>query len=286
VVSIRCDACGERFDVLRGPVTQLTTPGPDERSATHYVATDGWLLHSCDIDETGAEPPGLPMNGHKGSGAAVAVHDSSDRPSEPVSIRYATADDVARIAQIVGGEPGDDVVSLMGSVELARRYRAEMVALEQIPNPARPTVVAQQRGRVVGTLQYRLGNSGRHGQLARLRLLLKFLGPLGVLRRARKLLATRRVYIPIPEDSLYITNVHVETASQGHGIGAGLLDWAEQEAIRVGARLMTLTAAANNPAIRLYERHGFTITLTATDADYARLLDVPGRVLMEKTLES
>jgi ribosomal protein S18 acetylase RimI-like enzyme len=225
-------------------------------------------LHSCDIDETGAAPPGSP-----------------DHPAEPVSIRHATADDVARIAEIVGGEPGDDIVALMGSVELARRYRADLVALEQIPNPARPTVVAQQRGRVVGTLQYRLGNRGRHGQLARLRLLLEFLGPLGVLRRARKLLASRQVYIPIPEESFYITNVHVETASQGHGIGTGLLDWAEQEAIRVGARLMTLTAAANNPAIRLYERHGFTITLTATDADYARLLDVPGRVLMEKALE-
>ena len=204
----------------------------------------------------------------------------------PVSIRFATSEDVGRIVEIIKSDPGDDTIVLMGSVELARRYRERLVELERIPNPSRVTVVAQRPDRVVGMLQYRKGNGGRHGQLAHLRLLVSLVGLLGVLRRGRRLYARRRVHIPIPADSFYITNVHVETASQGQGIGGRLLEWAEREAIVLDARLMTLTTASNSRAIPLYERHGFTITSTATHPDYERYLHVPGRVLMEKVLGS
>jgi ribosomal protein S18 acetylase RimI-like enzyme len=203
-----------------------------------------------------------------------------------VSIRSATSDDVGRIVEIVNGEPGEDAIALMGSVELAHRYRERMVELEGIPNPSRVTVVAEASGRVVGLLQYRLGNTGRHGRLAHLRVLASLLGPIGVLRRAPCLWARTRVGLPIPVDSFYITNVHVENASQGQGVGSQLLRWAEHEAIRHGARLMALTTISNSAAIPLYERNGFTITRTATHPDYERRLHVPGRVLMEKVLDS
>jgi ribosomal protein S18 acetylase RimI-like enzyme len=95
-----------------------------------------------------------------------------------------------------------------------------------------------------------------------------------------------RVQIPIPEESFYLTLVHVETSRQGDGIGSRLLEWANQEAARLGARRMTLTTMSNSPAIGLYERNGFTITTTAAHPDYERRLNVPGRVLMEKVLGS
>src|SRR5438445_2998701 len=100
------------------------------------------------------------------------------RPSDPVrtrmtavSIRSATSGDVGRIVEIINGEPGDDAIALMGSLELAHRYRERLVELERIPNPSRVTVVAEASGRVIGLLQYRIGKRGRHGRLAHLRVL-------------------------------------------------------------------------------------------------------------------
>ena len=80
--------------------------------------------------------------------------------------------------------------------------------------------------------------------------------------------------------------MHVETASQGQEIASRLLEWAEQEAIRLGARLMTLNTTLDSSAIRVYERDGFIVTRTATHPSYERHLHVAGRVLMEKQLSS
>jgi hypothetical protein len=47
---------------------------------------------------------------------------------------------------------------------------------------------------------------------------------------------------------------------------------------------MTLTTHTANPARRLYERKGFTVTRTATDPRYERYTGIQGRVLMEKAI--
>jgi len=199
-----------------------------------------------------------------------------------VLIRPATADDVARIVEIVNGEAGGETVALMGSPELAREYRRKLVEHEGIPNPDRVTAVAQEGDRVVGVIQYRFGDRGGHGRFAHLRILASLVGPLGVVRRAPRLIARLRAQIHIPEDALYLTLVHVATASQGEGIGTCMLEWADREAKRLGARRMCLTTTLDNPALKLYERNGYIVTKTADNPVYARRLGVPGRVLMEK----
>jgi len=78
--------------------------------------------------------------------------------------------------------------------------------------------------------------------------------------------------------------VHVDPAQHGEGVGNELLEWAEWEAHRVGARRMTLVTTMTNPARAWYERHGFVPTATATDARYERYAGVPGRVLLEKSI--
>jgi GNAT superfamily N-acetyltransferase len=203
-----------------------------------------------------------------------------------VSIRLATADDVPRIVEIVNSDTGDETIALMGSEELAGAYRQKLVEHEGIPNSERVTAVAEADDRVVGVIQYRFGDRGQHGRLAHLRILASLVGPLGVLRRAPRLVARMRAQIPIPPGSFYLTLVQVDPAYQGDGVGTCMLEWSNAEAKRLGARRMSLTTTLTNPAIKLYERCGYSITTTAAPPSYARRLQVGGRVLMERSSAS
>ena len=199
------------------------------------------------------------------------------------SIRLATADDVSRIIELVNSDTGDETVALLGSVELAGAYRQKLIEHEGIPNPERVTAVAEVDGRVVGVIQYRFGDRGQHGRFAHVRILASLIGPIGVLRRAPRLVARMRAQIPIPPDSFYITLVQVEPAYQRDGIATCMLEWINAEAKRLGAHRVRLTTTLTNPAIKLYARCGYSITTTAAPPSYARRLHVGGRVLMERS---
>jgi ribosomal protein S18 acetylase RimI-like enzyme len=47
---------------------------------------------------------------------------------------------------------------------------------------------------------------------------------------------------------------------------------------------MCIETGVTNPARRLYERHGFRVIETKTDARYERLTRSPGRILMTKDI--
>jgi GNAT superfamily N-acetyltransferase len=196
----------------------------------------------------------------------------------------ATTADIDRVAQILHAEPGAEAIAFMGNVELARRYGEALVRRDGIPNPARSTVVAQRAGEVVGVLQYALGSGRAHGRLEHMRVLASVVGPFGVVRRLPAIRARARVEIAVPPASFHIANLHVDAAHHSEGIGNELLEWAEWEAIRVGARRMVLITTTTNPARPWYERHGFVPTVTATDGRYERYAGVPGRVLLEKSI--
>jgi len=205
-------------------------------------------------------------------------------PVGSISIRPAGAEDVRRIAEIIHGEPGNESVALTGGVDRARRFGNGLVALDEIPNASKPTVVAESDGRVVGVLQYSRGQTGTPITLGHVRLAVSVMGPIGVLRLLPRLRARSKVDMPIPVDSFYVAELHVDPEVRGNGVGGQLLDWAEQEAKRLGDRRMTLTTTASNPARHLYERKGFTVTKQATHPSYERFSGIPGRVLMEKQL--
>jgi GNAT superfamily N-acetyltransferase len=203
-----------------------------------------------------------------------------------ISIRSATSADIARIKEIrlQAAYPGH--VALMGSIERAQRYSARRVKLDRIPNDARVTVVAEVSDRVVGVLQYTYGSDVTGMWLARLWLLVSLLGPIGLVRRLPFLRARERVKISVPPDAFRMFNLQVDTAHQSRGIGSQLLQWADDEAMRLGATRMALLTDSMSPAIRLYERNGYVTTRTATDVQYERLTHDPGRVLMEKDLDA
>jgi GNAT superfamily N-acetyltransferase len=200
-----------------------------------------------------------------------------------LSLRLATADDAAFVAEILYADPGTESVALLGSAELAREYGKRLVELEEIPSPTRITVVAETPDRaIVGVLQYTRGAGGGHGRLAHLRILLQLIGPIGVLRRLPHMRGRTRVEIPVPPEAMRIATLYVDPNHQSGGVGRALLDWAEEEARRIGADRLVVVTLVTSAAIPWYERRGFVCTRTATDPSYERYLGAPGRVLLEK----
>lgn len=59
----------------------------------------------------------------------------------------------------------------------------------------------------------------------------------------------------------YIVRICVRASVRGRGIGSQLLAVAEREALGHGCDCIWLWAWAQNPACRLYERHGFRVEL-------------------------
>jgi len=201
-----------------------------------------------------------------------------------VSIRPATADDIPRIEQIRLQHVYPGHLALMGSDDRAMRYSSGRTKLDRIPNAAKVTVVAEVDGTVEGVLQYTFGSDAPRAGFDHARLLFSLLGPLGLVRRLPVLRARERVKIPVPADAFRVFNLQVDIAFRCRGIATQLLDWAEDEARRLDAPRMALLADSTSAAVRLYERNGYRTTVRATDHDYERYTEDPGRVLMEKDL--
>jgi ribosomal protein S18 acetylase RimI-like enzyme len=201
-----------------------------------------------------------------------------------VIIRPATTSDVERIAEIMHGDPGPDLVGLVGDPERARAFGRGLVMLERIPNPTRPTVVAESGGAVVGLLQYTLGTAATDVNLERVRLALRVAGPVRLARAVPRLRARQRVDVMPPPDAFYVAELHVDPTRRSEGIGARLLAWADDEATRLGRTHMALNTYSTNRARHLYDRAGYRVTHERTDPRYERYTGIPGRVLMEKRL--
>lgn len=201
-----------------------------------------------------------------------------------VIIRPAAARDVERIAEIMHGEPMPELLALVGDPERASKFGKGLVMLERIPNAARPTVVAERDGAVVGVLQYTLGPSDQGVTMEGVRLALKVAGPVRFARGLPRLRARQRVELVPPPEAFYVAELHVDPARRSEGVGARLLAWADDEAARLGRTSMALTTHSSNRARHLYERAGYVVTGERTDPGYERYTGIPGRVLMEKRL--
>jgi GNAT superfamily N-acetyltransferase len=199
-------------------------------------------------------------------------------------IRPATARDVERIAEIMHGDPGPELLAIVGDRSLARAFGKGLVVLEHIPNAARPTVVAESDGGVIGVLQYTIGTSDAGVTMERVRLALRVAGPVRLVRAIPRLRARQRIELMPPSDAFYVAELHVDPARRSEGVGARLLSWADEEAARLGRPRLALTTYSTNRARHLYERAGYVVTRDRTDPAYERYTGIPGRVLMEKQL--
>ena len=85
-------------------------------------------------------------------------------------------------------------------------------------------------------------------------------------------------------NSFYIAELDIDPRYRSRGIGAALLQLAEEQARAQNCDTISLVTDIINPAQHLYERAGFRIVETKRDAEYERWSASPGRVLMVKYL--
>lgn len=199
-------------------------------------------------------------------------------------IRPARESETARIAEIIFGDPPPESVWMTGSTRRARELGKVMVAMNGEMG-WQNTTVAEIEDRVVGILQPALGGGGgvKVGPALILQTL-RIIGPFSILGVLQRMKVRERLNFARQEGAYHIAELHVDEALRGQGIGGALLDHAEVEACRAGHGQMSLVTAIANPARRLYERHGFVVTETKTDAEYESGTGSEGRVLMVKEL--
>jgi len=195
-------------------------------------------------------------------------------------VRPARAEDLDAIVAIQHSKPTAEIIGLAGSPSRARRLGRALALSDGILDPDRPVVVIDGAVDPVAFMSYSIGptDSGKlsPGLIVRA---MAALGP-GVVRLPHRLAVLRRVRIVAPEHSFYIAELHVHPEHRGQGLGGQLLSWSSRKCVELGLEQRSLVTGASNPAIHLYERHGFTIVETTTDAEYERIFGRAGRVLM------
>lgn len=198
-----------------------------------------------------------------------------------LTIRAARQSEIDRIGEIIFADPPPESVWMTGSKARAIAFGLALTKLA-CETGWRNTVVAETDHGVVGILQ--VGGEGVKVGPALAFHALRIVGPFGAPGLIRRMNVRQRVNFSPPDGSYHIAELHVDEALRGQGIGGALLDHAEAEARRIGRPMMSLVTATSNPARRLYERHGFEVTETKTDAEYEAGTGSAGRILMLKRL--
>ena len=202
---------------------------------------------------------------------------------EGLTIRKATAGDLEHIAELVAGDPGQEAIALAGCREAARNFGMALVRLPDSPQGWAASTLAELDGRAVGVVQTSNGEASFRLTPRLLRLAVRVFGA-GLVAVLGRYQARRRVDIPHPKDSLHIEELQVDPGYRSRGIGGALLERVEAQARERGLQTISLNTTTVNPARNLYERHGFRVAETRTDAAFERYTGIPGRHLMLKEL--
>jgi GNAT superfamily N-acetyltransferase len=134
-------------------------------------------------------------------------------------------------------------------------------------------VVADDEGAVVGFAWF---SERAVSMRAGVRAAVAGWGWAGPIRLAVRGWPRQLVEISMPE-GLKLIELQAHPSRRGTGVGSALLAHVVGEARH---RSISLTTRSDNPARRLYERHGFALTAEKTHPIYERRTSSPGRVLM------
>ena len=185
------------------------------------------------------------------------------------TIRPAVDADLDALVEIMFVEPGVEQVAFMPSLAGARVFtRAiwQAAGIDEI-------LVAEEGGEAVGFAWVSQGGPTlAQGAKAAVRAW----GLLGPARLVAKGWPRQLVEIPMPPGPK-IVELQTHPERRGSGVGSRLL---EHVIATVGSQPLSLTTRSNNPARRLYERHGFVVAQEKTNSSFERRTGAKGRILM------
>lgn len=170
---------------------------------------------------------------------------------------------------VMFAEPGVEQVAFMPDIDGARRFTSALWRLAGMGE----FVVAEDRGEVVGFAWCsERGVSIRAGARAAV----AGWGMAGPIRLVVRGWPRQLVEIPMP-DGPKLIELQTHPARRGTGVGTTLLGHVIDS---LDGRSLSLTTRSDNPARRLYERHGFTVQSEKSHRAFQRRTGATGRVLM------
>ena len=186
-----------------------------------------------------------------------------------MDLRQATEDDLDSMVEVMFAEPGVEQLAFMPTIAGARRFMADAwrrAGMDEF-------VVAVDGGEVVGFAWCsEHGVSIREGALAAI----AGWGLAGPIRLVLRGWPRQLVELPTPAGPSLV-ELQVHPTRRGRGVGALLLGRVIDD---VGGEALSLTTRSDNPARRLYERHGFAVTAERSHRAFERRTGAAGRILM------
>jgi ribosomal protein S18 acetylase RimI-like enzyme len=186
-----------------------------------------------------------------------------------VKVRPATEADLDEMVEVMFAEPGVEQLAFMPTIPGARRF---MLAAWHIAG-LDEFIVAEDDGHVVGFAWCsETGVSVREGARAAV----SGWGLAGPIRLVVKGWPRQLVEIRMPP-GLKLIELQAHPTRRGTGVGSALLEHVIEMA---GDRPISLTTRSDNPARRLYERHGFVVGSQKNHRIFEARTGAPGRILM------
>lgn len=174
------------------------------------------------------------------------------------------------MVDIMFADPGVEQIAFMPSLAGARRFMRKVWLAAGIDE----FWVAQELDTVVGFAW--LTEHGGVSLVEGARASIEGWGVLGPVRLAVKGWPRQLVEIPMPAGPK-LSELQTHPSRRGAGIGTRLLAHAIEVA---GPRSLSLTTRTDNPARRLYERHGFVVMAQKNHRAFERRTGASGRILM------
>lgn len=191
------------------------------------------------------------------------------RYGSAVRVRPPTEADLDAMVEVMFAEPGVEQLAFMPSIAGARRFSRDAwrrAGLQEF-------VVAEDDGEVIGFAWcsehgVSLGEGARAAVAG--------WGLVGPLRLVLRGWPRQLVELPLPA-GLSLVELQTHPSRRGTGVGTMLLEHVIDAA---DGRSLSLTTRSNNPARRLYERHGFRVEAEKFHRRFEQRTGAPGRILM------
>jgi ribosomal protein S18 acetylase RimI-like enzyme len=209
------------------------------------------------------------------------VDDGIEQPSA-LTARPGVPADADRLARIMFRDPGREAVAIAGSARAAERFSG-LLFRNAFARGTSSFVVAEADAQPIGFAELTHGSDMPSFKVV-VSAGIRAMGIVGAFRAAARARARLRVDLAAPEGGVHLVELQVSPEHRNHGVGAFLLGRVDEYANQEHAAHISLTTGSDNPARRLYERHGYVMVGEKTDARYERITGSPGRILMVKAM--